>query len=112
MKKIIKSNECDGFISAQMLSANSITFVATLPTNMKVEHIKLLGNVEVDGITLVDPYIENLPGVVVSYHKGLSEIATAYFINGLPEKVRTDVMNYILDQFEIECVEVCPCCGA
>jgi hypothetical protein len=110
--KTIKSIECDGFISAQMANANSITFCATLPSNVKVEHIRLLGNIEINGITYADPYLENIAGVLVSYHKGMTEIATAYFVDGLPENVRTAVLSGTVDQFEVECVEVCPCCGA
>lgn len=111
MKKTIKSNELNGFISAQYKSANSITLLAELPKNMKVEHIRLIGDVEVNGTKYENPYVENLDGVVVQYHKGTDEIATAYFFEGIPEKLLADVQNYVLDEFEVTYTEVCAHCG-
>lgn len=111
MKKTIKSNEINGFILAQMRGANSISFAAELPKNAKVDYIRLIGNVEVNGTPLENPVLDDIDGVVVSYHKELSEIATAYFVDGIPQKLLADVQNYVLADFEIECIEVCPCCG-
>lgn len=113
MKKTIKSSECNGGIYAQIKSANSITLSADLPENAKVEKIRLIGEVKANGTKHVNPVLEDIDGVVVSYHKEstVGEIATAYFLEGLPEKVYLDVQNYILQEFEITYTEVCPCCG-
>lgn len=113
MRKTIKSNECNGFISAQMKSANSITFVAELPKNAKVEYIRLIGEIEVNGTKLINPILEDIDGVVVGYHFESTDesIATAYFLEGIPAKVLSAIQNYILTDFEIAYVEVCPHCG-
>ena len=111
MKKTIKSNELNGIISSQYKGANSITFLAELPKNMKVEHIRLIGDVEVNGTKYENPYVENLDGVLVQHHKGTDEIATAYFLDDIPDKFLADVQNYVVSDFELECIEICPCCG-
>lgn len=109
----IKSNECNGFLSAQMKSANSITICADLPKNAKVEHIRLIGEVEANGTKLTNPILEDIDGVAVTYHKESTDgsIATAYFLEGIPEKVLFDVMNYVLNDFEITYTVPCPHCG-
>lgn len=109
----IKSNECNGFLSAQMKSANSISFCAMLPETAKVERIRLIGEVEVNGTKLTNPILEDIDGVAVTYHKESTDgsIATAYFLEGIPEKVLFNVQNYILTDFEITYTEVCPHCG-
>lgn len=111
MKRVIKSNEINGFISAQMKSAKSITIVGDIG-DTKVEHIRLIGEVEINGSKLVNPYVENLDGAIVSYHYKSEDgaIATIYFVDGVFGKVISDVQNYILGDFELE-VDVCPCCG-
>lgn len=114
--RIIKSAECNGFMSPQQKSANSITFCAEIPEKAKIEHIRLIGEVEVNGTKFVNPILEDIDGVVVSYHKELrpnacGDVATAYFLEGIPEKVLFDVQNYILAEFEIKYNEVCPHCG-
>lgn len=113
MKKLINTNECSGFISAQMKSANSITFCGELPKTMKAERIRLVGEIEVNGTKLNNPILEDIDGVVVTYHKESADgaIATAYFLEGLPEKLLAAVQNYVLTDFEVLCAEVCPCCG-
>ena len=111
MRKTIKSNEVNGIISAQYKGVNSITFLAELPKNMKPEHIRLIGDVEVNGTKHEKPYVENLDGVVIQHHKGTDEIATAYFLDGVPTQLLSDIQNYVLAEFEIDCIEVCPCCG-
>lgn len=111
MKKTIKSNEINGFISAQQKSANSLTFCGQLPENVKATGIKIVGKIEINGNVYEDTYIENLEGAVVQYHKCDEEIATVYFLEGLPENLRTDILNTVISDFELECIEVCPCCG-
>lgn len=113
MKKTINSNECKGFISPQQKSANSITFCAELPAHAKAEHIRLIGKIEVNGSKLVNPILEDIDGVVVTYHKESADgsIVTAYFLEGIPEKLLADVQDYIIDSFDIEYIEVCPHCG-
>lgn len=113
---VIKSNEINGFISAQMKSANSLTFCGELPKTAKAEHIRLIGEVEVNGTKLVNPFLENLDGVVVTLHKESEDgaLATAYFlddVDGIPAKLLAAVQNYDLTDFEVVCAEVCPCCG-
>lgn len=113
MKKTIKFNASTGGVYPQIKSANSITFCAELPENAKIESIRIIGEVEANGTKHVNPILEDIDGVVVVYHKDRSngEIATAYFLEGLPEKVHLDVTNNILADFEITYTEVCPCCG-
>lgn len=113
MKKTIKSNEINGFLSAKMKSEKSITVCGELPENVRINHIRLIGEVEVNGSVFVNPVLEDIDGVVVQHHKDreVNGIATAYFIDGIPEKLVSAVQNYVLTEFELECVEVCPCCG-
>jgi hypothetical protein len=113
MKKTSKFNVSTGGVYPQIKSANSITFCAELPENAKIESIRIIGEVETNGIKRVNPFLEDIDGVVVVYHKDRSngEIATAYFLEGLPEKVYLDVQSYILADFEVTYTEVCPCCG-
>ncbi len=113
MKKTMKFNGSTGGIYSQIKSANSITFCAELPENAKIEHIRIIGEVETNGTKRVNPILEDIDGVVVVYHKERSDgaVATAYFLEGLPEKVHLDVQNYILADFEVTYTEVCPCCG-
>lgn len=112
--RTITSNECKGFISPQQKSANSITFCAELPEGAKVEHICIMGKVKANGGTLFDPILEDIDGVVVTYHTSSCHdgaIATAYFVDGIPEKLLADVQNYVIDSFVIDVIEVCPHCG-
>lgn len=111
MFKTIKSNEINGFISAQMKSAKSITFCGNLPENAKATSVRLLGKVEVNGTIFEDTYIENLDGAVVQYHNNDEEIATVYFLDGIPEKLLAGVQSYNICDFEVECRMICPCCG-
>lgn len=113
MKKIIHSNSFNGFISAQSDSTNSITFYGEIPENSKVNNICLIGEVEVNGTKLINPMLDEIPGVEVGYHLKSTEgaIATAYFVNGIPEQLRTDVLNYIISDFKVTCIEICPHCG-
>lgn len=109
MKKTIKSNEIDGFISAQMKSAKSITFCGDVA---EAKRIRIIGEVEVNGTNIVNPYVENLDGAIVQYHHNSEDgaIATVYFVDGLYGKLFADIQNYIISDFEVEC-DVCPCCG-
>jgi len=113
MKKTIKSNEINGFLSAKMKSEKSITLCGDLPANVKVNNIRLIGKVEVNGSVLDNPALENIDGGVVQYHKDSEDgaIATAYFAEGVPEQLLADVQNYVISDFEIDGIEVCPCCG-
>lgn len=113
MKKTIKSNEINGFLSAKMKSEKSISVCGELPKNVRINHIRLIGKTEVNGLKLTDPILENLDGAMVQYHKGSEDgaIATAYFEDGIPSKLLDNIQNYELTDFEIECFEVCPCCG-
>ena len=113
MKKTIKSNEINGGIYPQYKSDNSITFCAELPENAKIESIRIIGEVETNGTKRVNPFLEDIDGVVVVYHKDRSngEIATAYFVDGLPEEILLDVMDYKLSEFEVTYQAPCPCCG-
>lgn len=111
MIKTVKSNEINGGIYPQYKSADSITFCAELPKGAKVERIRLIGEVEVNGTPLENPILEDIDGVVVSYHKAADGIATAYFLEGIPEKLLLDVQNYILTDFEVTYQAPCPCCG-
>lgn len=113
MRKTIKSNEINGFISAQMKSANSITVCGDLSKNVKINSIRLIGEPKVNGLKLTNPVLENLDGAMVQYHKDSEDgaIATAYFAEGVPEELLYVIQNYILTDFEIDGIEVCPCCG-
>lgn len=111
MFKTIKSNEINGFISAQMKSANSITFCGELPKNAEPKHIRIIGEVEVNGTKFLNSSVENFDGAVVQYHDNNSEIATVYFLEGIPKELLANVQNYVLANFEVEYIEVCPCCG-
>ena len=113
MTKTIKSNEINGGIYPQYKSANSITFCGELPEGAEVKHIRLIGEVKVNGTKYTNPYLENLDGVVVSCHYNGEDasIATAYFLEGIPEKLLLDVQNYILTDFEVTYQAPCPCCG-
>lgn len=113
MKKTIKSNEINGFISAQMKSAKSITVCGELPANVKVNSIRFIGEVEINSSKLENPVLEDFDGVVVQYHKDreASGIATAYFLEGVPTELLYVIQNYVLTEFELECIEVCSCCG-
>ena len=113
MRKTIKSNECNGFLSAKMMSENSITIVAEIPKYARDVEIRIIGEVEANGTKFVNPVLEDIDGVIVTYHKNRTDgaIATAYFVDGIPEKLRTDVLNSIIDSFEITYTEVCPHCG-
>ena len=50
---------------------------------------------------------------MVQYHKNSEDgaIATAYFEEGIPAELLKLIQNYELTEFEIDCIEVCPCCG-
>lgn len=109
--KTIKSNEINGGIYPQYKSANSITFCAELPEGAEIKHIRLIGEVEVNGTPLENPILEDIDGVVVSCHKEADGIATAYFLEGIPEKLLLDVQNYKLSEFEVTYSVPCPCCG-
>jgi hypothetical protein len=113
MKRVIKSNEINGFLSAQQKSANSLTFCGELPKNVKINNIRLIGEVKVNGLKLTNPIVENLDGAMVQHHKDSEDgaIATVYFADGVPEELLYVIQNYILTDFEIDCIEVCPCCG-
>ena len=113
MIKTIKSKEINGCIFSQYKSANSITFCGELPENAKVDHIRLIGEVKVNGTKYTNPYLENLDGVVVGCHYNSEDasIATAYFVDGLPEEILLDVMDYKLSEFEVTYSAPCPCCG-
>lgn len=109
MFKTIKSSEINGFISAQMKSAKSITFCGDVEN---VKHIRILGKVEVSGLKVTNPYVENLDGAVVQYHHNSEDgaIATVYFVDGIYGGLIADIQNNIISDFEVD-VEVCPCCG-
>lgn len=113
MKRVIKSNEINGFLSAKTKSEKSITVCGELPANVKVNSIRLIGEVKVNGLKLTNPALENFDGAMVQYHKNSEDgaIATAYFVDGVPEELLYVIQNYILTDFEIDCIEVCPCCG-
>lgn len=113
MIRIIKATECNGFISAQTKSANSLTFHGEIPKNAKDVKIRIIGEVEANGITLTNPVLEDIDGVIVTYHKDCLDgaIATAYFVEGVPEKLLADIQNYVIDDFEITFTEYCPHCG-
>jgi len=113
MKKTIKSNECNGFLSVQMKSSNSISLCAEISRNVKIENIRLIGKLEINGVKHTNPVLENLDGVVIQHHKNSEDgaIVTAYFLEGLPENLRTDILNTVISDFELDCIEVCPCCG-
>lgn len=112
MFKTIKSNEINGFISAQLMSANSITVVAELTEYVRDARVRLVGEIEVSGTKLVNPILEDIDGVIVVYHQERTDgaLATAYFVEGIPGKLLADIQNYVITDFEIE-GEVCPCCG-
>ncbi|MBQ3045125.1 MAG: hypothetical protein IJD49_04150 [Clostridia bacterium] len=113
MKKTMKSNEINGGIYAQLKGANSISFCAELPEGAEVKHIRLVGKVTVNGTKYTNPYLENLDGVVVGCHYNSEDasIATAYFVDGLPEEILLDVLDYKLSEFEVTYSAPCPCCG-
>ena len=109
MFKTIKSNEINGFISARMKSAKSITFCGDVAD---AKRIRIIGEVEVSGAKVTNPYIENLDGAVVQYHHNSEDgaIATVYFVDGIYGGLIADIQNYVISDFEVD-VEVCPCCG-
>ena len=113
MKKTLKSNEINGFLSAKMKSEKSITVCGDLPENVKVNSIRLIGEPKINELKLTNPVLENLDGAMVQYHKNSEDgaIATAYFEDGVPTELLKLIQNYELTEFELDCIEVCPCCG-
>ena len=109
----IKSNKINGFIATQIESTNSITFYGNLPEGVKVKNIRLIGEIEVNGKKMVNPILNDVDGIAVGYHLNSTDdsIATAYFIDEISEQIIADVQNYILNDFEIECIEICLHCG-
>lgn len=113
MKHTVKSTECNGLIYTQTKGWKSLTIAADLPEFSKIDFIRLIGEVEVNGTKLINPVLEDIDGAVVTYHVDRmdNEIATAYFIDGIPESVLSAVLNYIIQDFEITYTDVCPHCG-
>lgn len=113
MQKIINSSDCNGIINVEKLGANSFTFEAEMPEGAKVKGVRIIGNFVMNGEKVINPALEDLPGVVPVYHKnrnldGITDVATVYLASS---ELISAVQNYEIQTFGIEVEIPCSCCG-
>ena len=87
--KKIKSTDNNGFISADMLGENSLTFNIDLPKGAAVDHIRIIGEFETERFgTMKNVLLEDIMHPVqVTYHR------EAAFEDGTPNRFAGTVCN-------------------
>ena len=94
--KKIKSTDNNGFISADMLGENSLTFNIDLPKGAAVDHIRIIGEFETERFgTQKDVMLEDIMHPVqVTYHR------EAAFEDGTPNRFAGTVCNVPADLYK------------
>ena len=94
--KKINSEEHNGFISADTIAENSLTFNVDLPKGAAVSHIRIMGEFETERFgTMKNVLLEDIMHPVqVTYHR------EAAFEDGIPNRFAGTVCNVPADLYK------------
>lgn len=103
--KKINSEEHNGFISADTIAENSLTFNVDLPKGAAVDHIRIKGEFEVEGFgTQKDVMLEDIPySVDVTYHRefDIGGLRVAGTVRNVPADLYKKVQGGKISDFEV-----------